>query len=430
MKSWLENNKFFVGIFFVFILGFLVRIYFVDKVVVGDLMNYAEWGQVLATRGPQNYYFSEGWYYSIPVYPPLSIWTFSAAFWLNEHKYVLAQLHNFIKLPPAAFIVYFYKWGYIFLLKLPGILADLGLAFIIFKLIFKLTKNRTKAIWGSVFYLFNPITIFISGAWGQTDSVVALFGMVSFLLLLENKMTLSLPVLFLSLYFKPSWAIFGPFYLYLIYLLRPSFRQIVGGIIFSFLLFVLLTAPFSDGNVISYGWKLFKERYPLPIGIDGKASISAFNFHTIFWRIDVDYSHEKLLFLKSSNWGIIFYLFVNLFAMNFVRKSKDKLYGTLVGLYSVGMGSFLFMATMLERYFFPGFAPLIILTFIRPKIVFQSVAINFILITNIVYSFYRRGSDELYHFFIDRNYVAMRILSLVQVLLYLNTLKVLQSKRG
>lgn len=423
------KNKNNLLIIVLLLLGFLIRVFFVDKIVVGDLMNYAEWGQKLVEKGPQNYYFSEGWYYSVPVYPPVSIWSFAGAFWFNEHRYILAQLHNLIKFPPSIFIIYFYKWGYIFLLKLFPILCDLGLSFLIYKLIFSLTKNFKKSIIGMLIYLFNPITIFLSGYWGQTDSVVGLLALMAFIFAVNKNVAISLPIMFLSLYYKPSWSVLIPFYLFVTYVVKPKISKFILGGVISLLLFIVTTAPFADKNVFTYGWELFTKRYPLPIGITGKASISAFNFQTIFFKLDIDYSDMKLLLLQSKTWGLIGYLVVNVLAFINFKKQKDKLIGMLSGIFIIGFGSYLFMATMLERYFFPAFVPLIILAFSHPKIIWQFISINIILIANIIYSFYRRGSDEIYHFFIDHNFLLIKLLSIIIVGLYIDIVNKLQSAK-
>ncbi len=393
-------------------------------------MNYAEWGERLVKNGPKNYYFSEGWYYSIPVYPPVSILTFGGLYQLNEKRYILAQVHNLIRFPPSSFIIYFYKWGYILLLKLPGILADLALSAVVYKLIFKLSKNKKMAVSGMIFYLFNPISIFLSGAWGQTDSVVAFLGIVSFLLLLKKNAAASIPLLFLSLYFKPSWAIFAPFYLFSMFLLRPKFWSVFFGIFGAFLLFWITTQPFSDGSAISYGIKLFRERYQVPVGIEGKASVSAFNFQTIFLRLDIDFAREKIFGIAGGILGFLIFFILNIFAFINFKKIKNKTFGMMSALFTIGMGNFLFSPTMLERYFFPAFAPMIILAFTRPKIIVSAALVNVILFANIIYSFYRRGSDEIYHFFIDNNFFVIRALSFIQIGLYFWTTGMLQLTSG
>lgn len=416
MKNFLKKNRLNIFLSLLLIAGFLTRVFFVDKVIVGDLMNYAEWGEKLVQNGPKGYYYSEGWYFSTPVYPPVSIVSFAADYWLNEHRYVLAQLHNVTKFPPSAFIIYFYKFGYVFLLKLLPILCDLGISILIYKLIFELTKSRKRAIYGFLFFILNPIVIFMSGAWGQTDSVVGILGLLSFLFLIKGNITFSIPIMFLSLYFKPSWAVLIPFYLFIIYKLKPGFKKFILGLFLSLLLFVVFTQPFAEGNVFSYGYKLFREKYPLPIGIVGKASISAFNFQTIFFKVDIDYSSEKILGVKSSMLGTALYIIINIWAFKTFAKQKNKLLGMLSGIFIIGFGSFLFMATMLERYFFPALAPMIILMFVEAKTFWNIVVMNIILAANIIYSFYRRGSDEIAHPFIDNNFLVIRVLSLLQFL--------------
>ncbi len=430
IKNWLKTHTREVALFFLLFVGFVVRIYLVDKVVVGDLMNYAEWGEHLVNRGAYNLYFTKDWYYSVPVYPPLSILTFAGSYWLNEHRYVLAELHNIIKFPPAFFIIYFYKWGYIFLLKFLPIICDLLISVVILRLSLKLGSGFKRAFAVSAFYLLNPITIFISGAWGQTDSIVALLGILSFLSLVDRKYHISIPLMFLGLYFKPSWAILGIFYSFILLKSKPDWKKVILGLFVTVIIFVISTKPFSDGNVFAYGWKLFRERYPLPIGIDGKASISAFNFQTIFFKLDIDYSHEKLIGITSGNLGLISYIILNLVSFNIYNKSGNKLFGMLAGIFTIGFGSFLFMATMLERYFFPAFIPLFVLLAVKPKLVWNSVVINVILALNILYSFYRRGSDEIGRPFVNNNFLVIRILSVVQTLAFLNFVKKISTGRS
>jgi hypothetical protein len=177
--------------------------------------------------------------------------------------------------------------------------------------------------------------------------------------------------------------------------------------------------------VFLYAWRLFKERYPLPIGFINKASISAFNFYTIFFKIDIDFSNIKLLGIASSLWGLIFYAAVNLVAfLNYLRQ-KNKLIGMISGLFIIGMGNFLFLTGMMERYFFPALAPMVVLMFTYPKMLIRSVIVNLILFANIIYSFYRRGSDEIAYPFTNYNFLLMRALSLTSVLIFFTQIRLL-----
>jgi Gpi18-like mannosyltransferase len=418
MADWLEKNKINLFVSLVLIAGFLVRIFFVNKVIVGDLLVYEEWGRKLFQLGPMTFYYEGFWVYSAPNYPPFAQWVFAGLACLYNKRFVLAQLHNLIKFPPAAFIVYFYDWGNILLMKLPSIVCDLGMAYVVYSLIIKLTGSIKRGLIGLCFYLFNPLTVFMSGAWGQTDSVVGLLGILSFLILINKGPLLSIPLMFLSLYFKFSWAVLLPLYIFILFQTKPRIAHIIMGILISLILYVITTSPFADKNVYLFGWRLFWDRYPIHLGMIDKASVSAFNFQTIFWKVDVDFSDSRLLGLTSGNLGVLFYMITNIIAMINFRNQKNKTTAAISGIFMVGMGSFMFLATMLERYFFPAYAPMIILAFSNPKLLLNMLTVNLLLIINIVYSFYRRGSDELYRFFTDNNHLLIRMISLAQVFLF------------
>jgi dolichyl-phosphate-mannose-protein mannosyltransferase len=61
------------------------------------------------------------------------------------------------------------------LIKLPAIIADLAVAWIIHALILELGGSPRRALIGAALYLFIPITWFDSVVWGQVDSVGLVF---------------------------------------------------------------------------------------------------------------------------------------------------------------------------------------------------------------------------------------------------------------
>jgi Gpi18-like mannosyltransferase len=395
-------------------LGLIIRTILVPYSASGDLLIYQEWGTKFWELGARNYYFSEVlWKYAPPNYPPLASLLFGGSYWLFEHKFWFAQLHNLIKIPPAFFIIYFYEYGYLFLLKLPSILADLGLGVIVYSLVLKFTKKPKTALIALAVFVLNPVTIFISSVWGQTDSLVSFFGMMAFLLLLSKKQFLSLPFLFISLYLKPSWAIFVPLYLFLIFHHKIRIRKLLIGAVVAFVVFLLATYPFSGNDVLGFTIKLFSERLPIAAKVDTVASVSAFNFHSFFLQIDRDFSSTKLLGISAKTIGLLAYLFLNIFSFLFIAKQKDKLLALITGIFVIGFGSFLFLTGMLERYFFVGFAPLIILLFTHPKILAYGLLINFVVMANIIWSFFRRKYDEVDRPFTNSNFFLIRTLSLV-----------------
>lgn len=399
-------------------LGFLIRLYFAPQFVAesGDIRLYADWGEKLIIYKPINFYAYPNWIYAPPNYPPLLSLIYGTAFWLFERKYVIAQLHNLIKIPPAIFIKFFYIHGYFVLLKLPGILADLGVSLLIYKIILEITKKTKTALLGLLFYIFNPVSIFLSSVWGQTDSLIGLLGLLSFYTLYKGKFTLSLPLLFTSFYIKPNWGVFIPLYIFLLIAAKPKLKQLIQGGLISLLIFILTTTIFSR-NIFDFTQWLFIERILPTAVVAHKASISAFNLYTIFLRMDFDPDNILLLGTIPLNiFGYVFFILINIITFIYLKNRKVNLESLLLSIFIIGFGAYLFLTNMLERYFFAAFTPLIILIFSRPKLIIYGVLINIAVFANITYAFFRRSKEGLAELFAEGNFSLVRLFSVVNVL--------------
>jgi len=117
--------------------------------------------------------------YARPEYPPLSTMMFLVFRWIYESIFnVVWKINIAVSIFPSNFVTWFDKYGYFSLLKLPGILGDIGIGYLIYK------YTREKLI--SYFYLFNPGVIYLSALWGQTESAVAFFALAGLMLLLRK----------------------------------------------------------------------------------------------------------------------------------------------------------------------------------------------------------------------------------------------------
>lgn len=422
----------------VLLLAFVVRFILANTWVWGDVLVMKEWGQQFWQLGPVNFYFHDNWYYSKPTQPPLTSLVLGGLYWLFDHKHVLAQIHNSTHLVPSIVINYFYdmeepinKKGYIFLLKLPEILTDLALGVLIYKLVLEIT-NRVKIAWlASLAYLFNPVAIFLSAVWGQTESVIAFFGVLGFLELARKRVFFAIPLYFISLYFKPTWGIFIPLFIYILILVKPKLVQVVIGLLITLGIYYFSTQPFAGDHLVLFTKDIVLHNM-LP-GAKGtaRASVSAFNLHAMLFRIDLDFDTVKFLFIPASFIGSIGYLLVNVFTFRWLVKSGINLLNTMICLFSVGFGSFLFSTNMLERYSFVAFVPLIIIMFSKPKILIPMIIINVIIFLNLFFAFFRRNSDEIGHPFTDHNFLVIRILSLTLIFLWARSVRfMLQFERG
>ena len=141
--------------------AFIAAVYLPRSGLSNDIGAYAAWGMRLASIGPGEFY--EAGYFS--DYPP-------------GYMYVLWVLGTVGKaLTPLVG-----QDATVGLVKAPGILADLGVAWLLFVICRRwgadlLDRTRitvrpeSLGLLAAGIYLFNPGTIFVSAVWGQIDSV-------------------------------------------------------------------------------------------------------------------------------------------------------------------------------------------------------------------------------------------------------------------
>jgi len=403
----------------------IVRFYFLDKFtnVSGDLLLYADWGKMYWEYTSRNFYFVKDWYYAPPNYPPLVNLYYAYAYKAFDYKYLFAQLHNIIRFPPADFIIYYYKWGYFINLKILAIVCDLLTGVLLYNFVYSTLKKKKTAVFTAMLYLFNPVVITLSSVWGQTDSVIAYFSVVSFILLFRKKFALSSLLFMAGLLFKPNWVVFIPLYLLAFFLNRPRLKSILISSVFVLLLLAATAYPFSENPFTFYHW-IISERIIPTIGASKVASVSAFNFYTIFLRIDYHLSSFKILVVPVGLFGqLIFagiYLAIFLGVINkFLIHKKVSAVDFFKAILILGLGSFLFLPGILERYFFPAIIPFAAIAVVRRKtfIIYLLLSLSFSL--NIVWALFRRQYGELDHLFTDSNFLLIRIFSLFNVLAFI-----------
>src|SRR5258708_36584442 len=119
---------------FLFIAAFVLRLFLINVAYHGDLYNNLSWGQGAVTHGLENLYEVKEWSHSIPNQPPLYILLFATTSFIYQTISNLTNyLNNNVSIFPSSFVWFWQNNGNIILLKLPSILADLGIAFVIFK---------------------------------------------------------------------------------------------------------------------------------------------------------------------------------------------------------------------------------------------------------------------------------------------------------
>ena len=183
----------------IFITAFLLRVFLSFLVWHPDVNNHVDWGIRFWQYGPQKFFAPETnvWSYTWPNQPPGTIYIFAGIRKLFEFVFAFFWWIN-VNIPifPSGIITFFESNLYPALLKFPSILADLGIAYLIYKVLRHWalgTRNTEKlAMVGTIFWLFNPVVWYNSSVWGQTDSVVNFFALLGFYFLFEKKLTLAL----------------------------------------------------------------------------------------------------------------------------------------------------------------------------------------------------------------------------------------------
>lgn len=89
-------------------------------------------------------------------------------------------------------------------IKIPIIIANIGLAYLVAAVIRKINPHALSARKAWIFMLLNPFLLFATSAWGQFDSIVAVLALSSLVLLDSGKTRVSALLLGLAVSFKPT----------------------------------------------------------------------------------------------------------------------------------------------------------------------------------------------------------------------------------
>jgi dolichyl-phosphate-mannose-protein mannosyltransferase len=158
--------------------------------------------------------------------------------------------------------------------KMPAILADIvngGLIFLIAeKLMSKKAAKKTSAI-----FVFNVALLANSTWWGQVDSVISLFLLLSLYLLLLKRYGLSALTLGLAQVIKPVAILVVP--IYILWMSREKIKISKWfwlGLSFTVPIILAFIPFFQGGNFIGFIWN----RYRITSGFYPLITLNAFNF--------------------------------------------------------------------------------------------------------------------------------------------------------
>jgi len=368
-------------------LAFLVRFGVVFWGYHGDLNNNISWAKAAVERGFNGFYEGEVWEYSAPNQPPLTIiiFWFVRLVWqgVNDLSWFL---NNNFGVFPSSFIWFWELKGMILLIKLPCILADFGIGWLIYKFVRKVFGAGEKLAYGMAFlWLFNPITMYNSSVWGQTDSVVNFLGLWAILFLLKKDLV-RFGVLFgLSILFKGSLVIFIPILLFVAVKDKFGLANWVKAVGASALVVFVVSFWFHPSwDLPLWLVRLYNERI-LP-GEIGYLTANAFNF---WWLVDSGKVLDSSVYLglPARVWGVVVTVGVNIGLIWWVNK-KFGAKRILMSLVVVALSSFLFMTRIHERYMYPVFPLATVLLSVLPSFAVFYVILSLSYLTNMYHLFW------------------------------------------
>lgn len=156
-------------ILLIFLVALIFRAFLAFVVWHPDLNSNADWGVRFFQYGPARFYAPESnvWNFTWPNQPPGTIYMYAGVRKLFELVFNIFWTIN-VKIPafPSVIITLFESNLYPALLKLPAILSDLGIAYLIYKLVRENSKHKERGIIAAAIFLFNPIIWYNSSVWG------------------------------------------------------------------------------------------------------------------------------------------------------------------------------------------------------------------------------------------------------------------------
>jgi len=333
-------------------------------------------------QGPNQLYHHQQWTWSWPNDVPLiNLYYYSSCRFYYQSLEFLRASTNFIvkyRLAPSHLLWYFdfvrnynvpvspsipFSQNYLTILKLFPILADILIAFILYKL--------TKSYLLPAIFLFSPFSWYISALWGQTDPLAFLFILLSFIF--YKTPSLSSLLFFISFSLKPTSFFLIPLFLYIYFRQKPKLISIIISISLCLLITYITISVFNISPD-----KLIQR---ILNRIDA-LTINSYNF----WHIFVlDHPPKTSFFTKTLSF--IFYLLLNLQSFKILNKKLD-LKSIFSALFIISFGSWLFLTNMLDRYAFIGIVSGLFLCFYYPKILKYWIPLSLIFWLNLFRSWW------------------------------------------
>lgn len=360
-------------------LGLVIRFALIrENGFSNDIAAFASWAITLATHPLSQFYGSAGF----ADYPPGYFYLLRAIGVLWTHFFAAHDAGN------GALYV---------LVKVPGILADLGIGALLYAVVARL-GGKALGLLAAALYVLDPATIFISAVWGQVDAVAGFFALLAIYALLRSGddergtmrwSLLAWTAFSYSLLIKPQAAVLIPLLLAYAFVgtrwRATSLRAAGAGILAAFGLAWLVAVPFhpSFDPVAVLAW--LYERYQFGASVYPVNSANAMNLWTItapFWQSD----SATIFGIPQGLWGIG--LVVAATALVTWRYLQERTEGALLEAAAIALLAFYMLATrMHERYSFDGVLFCIAAIGVARRYLWGAIVLSIVLFVNLQYAY-------------------------------------------
>lgn len=333
----------------ILLIAFLIRVLLHDTLTYSlDLNTFIAWGRRLQEVGFGKFYVE--WSDYLPGY--------LYVLWL------LAGIEKVIALSPTL------------LYKLPAIIADLGVGYLIYKVVSDRFNKRTGVLFSSLF-LFNPAIFANSTMWGQVDILTALFALLA-VYAFDKKWFISAAALAIGTIIKPQAALAAPIVLLLMLRAKWKIPKIVFYGLISLAVVLLIFIPFADGKDLL---RFAIERFQITIAQYPYTSVNAFNF----WGLGGFWNSDSQGTITAATTGLIVTLGSSLTVLFFGWRRKLDPYLLLSLLLTI---HFMFFTRLHERHMLPIFAPMIIAAASNRKLLIPYIGFSITYLANLWYAYY------------------------------------------
>lgn len=324
-----RNDVYFI---WVMVIGLAVHIiaaacYYGHKTDMGCFIG---WSDKLFKNGLSQFYISEGFH----DYPPGYVYV----------MYVLGAIKNLFGLDGIALQI---------LIKLPAMLTDMVIGCLVYNFASKRFSSAVSAVFSAII-VFNPTTILNSAVWGQVDSILALFCILTVYFSAEKKFIPAIAAFAAGVLIKPqaifvfpvlAFALVDDIWLSPKYNPNKLIRHFITGICGVLTLFILFM-PFGTNPI--HGIKIIIEQYiETTMNQYNYMSVNAFN---IFSAAGNNWAK---LTTGASILGYVSMVLVVLYSgyVFFKSKSPAKHY---ICAFILFFGMYMFGVKQHERYAFTG----------------------------------------------------------------------------